>query len=59
LVDGVPIAGVAQGGRQAIHHCLQGGEAAILADLLADDQASGAGDGDDYIDLVFFCWTKV
>jgi len=55
----MPIAGEAVGWRQGVDHRLQGGKTTILTHLLTDDQPSGEGDGDDDVDRVFFCWTKV
>ena len=59
LIGRMPITGIALGWRQGVYYRLQGGKAAILADLLSDDQPGGAGDGDDDVDFVFFCWTNV
>lgn len=58
-IGGMPIAGGAVRRRQGVYHRLQGDKATILADLLAHDQPSGAGDGDDDVDFVFFSRTYV
>ena len=55
-IGGLPIAGGAGRGRQGIYHRLQGGKAAILAHLLAHDEAGAPIDRHPDVDRVFFCW---
>jgi len=55
----MPSTAIALGVGERINEGLQGSDAAILADLLPDDQAGPTVDGGDAIDCVFFSLTEV